>query len=74
MNNTAACSHPLDIAGSDDPFVAHTVSMLNISAEHIGDSFNSSVWVPGKSFDVIFWFLGPKNRPASRKDQTEGAH
>src|SRR5579863_4572885 len=54
MDNPTSCSHPLDIARSDRAMVSHAVAVLNRSGEDIGNSLDSSVWVPWKARQVVF--------------------
>ena len=54
MDDTAAGSHPLDITGTDDPFVPHTVAMLHQPFKDVGDGLDPPVRMPGKTGKILF--------------------
>ena len=38
----------------------HTIAMLDPSFQHVGDCLNSPVGMPGKTGEIILWFVTPK--------------
>ena len=52
MNDAAARRHPLDVTGPDGAGIAHTVAMVHLTAQHIGDGFNAAMGVPGEAFGI----------------------
>src|SRR5580658_3636681 len=60
MDDAAARSHPLHITRTDGSAVAQAVSVLNRSRQHVGNGFNSAMWMPGKSCKVIIGHVVPK--------------
>src|SRR5215467_2297596 len=60
VKNSAACSHPLHIAGGHLAFVAQAIAMLDRSGEHIGDGLDASVRMPGKSRKIVGWVIVPE--------------
>jgi hypothetical protein len=53
MNDAAACGHPLYVAGGDSTAIAHAVSVLDGSSEHIGDGLDATMRVPWKALEII---------------------
>ena len=53
MQDPAAGSHPLDIAGSQRPLVAEAVAVFDTAGQDIGNGFDAAVRVPGKACAVI---------------------
>jgi hypothetical protein len=53
MNDAAAGGHPLNISGCDSAFISHAVTVLDGSSENIGDGFNSAMWMPRKSGEIV---------------------
>src|ERR1051326_1947150 len=57
VDDAAAGSHPLDIAGVDAPVIAEAVAVLDRSRQNIGNRFDASVRVPRESSQVILWIV-----------------
>jgi hypothetical protein len=53
MENPTARTHPLNVAGVDDPAVAEGVFVFGLAFEHVGDGLDPSVRMPRKSRYVI---------------------
>ena len=60
VNDSSARRHPLNIASADNTAVADTVAMLNGSRQHVGDSLNSAVRMPGESSQIVLWNIIPE--------------
>ena len=54
MDDAAAGSHPLDVAGGDGAVVAHAVAVLDGPGENVGDGLDAAVRMPGKPGEVVF--------------------
>src|SRR5689334_9047763 len=54
MDNPAASSHPLDVARRNRAAIAHAVTMLHRSSQHISNGFNPPMRMPGKAREVVF--------------------
>src|SRR6476646_12116389 len=54
MDDAAPGGHPLDVAGCDSAAVAHAITVLHSSGEHVRDGLNSTVGVPRKSRQIVF--------------------
>src|SRR5581483_8878461 len=53
MQDPAARSHPLHVAGGHFAFIAQAVPMLNRSCEHVRDRLNPAMRMPGKSCQIV---------------------
>src|SRR5260221_8763342 len=53
MQNAAAGSHPLHVAGAHFPFVAQAISMLDLAGQHISDGLDAPVRMPGKAGKIV---------------------
>src|SRR5215813_2355393 len=49
MDDPAACSHPLHVAGGDHTAIAHAVAVLDCSRQHVGDGFDAAMGMPWKA-------------------------
>ncbi len=54
VQDAAAGSHPLHIAGRELAAIAQTVAMIDGSCENIGDGLDAAMRVPGKTGAIIF--------------------
>src|SRR5665648_1111186 len=61
MQNTASCRHPLTAAIQNTAFISQTVSMFYITFYQVGHRFNTAMWMPWETFDIITWVLGIKS-------------
>jgi hypothetical protein len=53
MDYSAAGGHPLNITFTDNPAIPQTIAMFNLSLQHIGNCFYSTMRMPWKSGKVI---------------------
>ena len=53
VNDAAACSHPLHIAGRDRATIPHAVAVLDRSGKHVRDGLDAAVRMPGKARQII---------------------
>jgi hypothetical protein len=53
VDDAAARSHPLDIAGGDGPLVAKAVAMIDGTRQNISDRLDSPMGVPGETGQVV---------------------
>jgi hypothetical protein len=60
MDDTSPGCHPLDVAGSDHTMIAHAVTMFYRAGQHIGDRFDPSMGMPGKTCQVIIRIFIPE--------------
>ena len=54
VEDSAAGSHPLHVAGGHLALVAKAVAVFHRAGEHVGDRLNSSVRMPWKSRQIVF--------------------
>src|SRR5207253_10706649 len=47
------CRHPLYVAGSNAPAMAHAVAVFYRSGQHIRDGFNAAMRMPRKARQII---------------------
>jgi hypothetical protein len=53
VQNAAARSHPLYVAGCHLAPVAETVAVLHRASEHVGDGLDAAVRMPGKASKIV---------------------
>lgn len=53
MDNAARGFHPLDPAGAQIALIAHTVAVLHVPVDHVGERYKAAVRVVGKSGDIF---------------------
>src|SRR5579871_5087721 len=53
MNDSAACGHPLHIAGRDGAAVPHAVSMLHRTGQHVSHCLDSTMRMPWETSQVV---------------------
>src|SRR6267142_445459 len=60
MNDSAACSHPLHVSGTDHTAVPDAVAVFNCPGKHVCDRFNPPVGMPGKAGKIVLWNIVPE--------------
>src|SRR5208282_1348887 len=53
MDDAAARSHPLHVAGGDGAAVSHAVTMFHRSRKHVGDGFDAAVRMPREACQIV---------------------
>ena len=53
MDDAAARSHPLNVAGGNGATVAHAVTVLNRARENVGDRLDAAMRMPGETGQII---------------------
>src|SRR5271168_1384106 len=53
VQDAAAGGHPLHVAGAEPALVTKAVGMLHRAGQHVGDSLDAAVRVPGKSGAIV---------------------
>src|SRR5580693_5619453 len=53
MDDSATRRHPLHVTGGDGTLISHAVAVLRSSRQDVGDSFDSTVGMPGKASKII---------------------
>ena len=58
VDDAAAGGHPLDVARTDDPLVAHAVAVLHPALQDVGDRLDAPVRVPREPGQVVRRVVG----------------
>src|ERR1700730_698266 len=53
VDDSAACCHPLHVAGCDGAAVPHAVAVFPGSPQNVGDGLDAAVRMPGKARQII---------------------
>src|SRR5579864_667733 len=53
VQDSAACGHPLHVAGGHLALVAEAIAVFNRTGKHIGDGLDPAMRMPGKSRQVV---------------------
>src|SRR5882724_5802650 len=69
MNDSAARSHPLHIAGADNAAVPDAVTVFNRPSQHVCDRLNSPMGMPGKAGKIVLWNIVAEIVQQEKRDE-----